>query len=46
MIKVRVIKAMIQVVRPTALELKCIELYNATAEGKKEATKLNWEPIG
>ena len=40
MIKVRVIQAMIQVVRPTAwgvgrvrglaMELKCIEIYNAT----------------
>ena len=46
---------MIQIVRPVAwgvgrirglaLELKCIELYNSVAKGKKEATKVNWEFI-
>ena len=55
MIKVRVIQAMIQVIRPMAwgvgrirtlaIELKCIELYNETIKGKKEATRKNWERI-
>ena len=33
-------------VRGLAMELKCIELYNATIKGKKEESKTNWEPIG
>ena len=55
MIKIRVVQAMIQVTRPTAwlmsrvkgkaMELKCIELYNATIKGAKDSCKLSWEPI-
>ena len=55
MIKVRVVQAMIQIARPVAwgverikrlaLELKCIELYNSAAAGKKEKTRLMWERV-
>ena len=55
MIKVRVIQAMIQIERPSgwgierfrkvALELKCIEIYNAAVKVKKDVTKTKWEPV-
>ena len=55
MIKVRVIQAMIQVVRPTgwnaervrklALEIRCIELYNVEVYHKNALKKARWEPI-
>ena len=55
MIKVRVIQAMIQVERPSgwgservrklALELKCIEIYDAAVKNKKDETKTKWEPV-
>ena len=55
MIKVRVIQAMIQVVRPIgwnvdrvrklALEIKCIELYNCVVYHKNALKKTRWEPI-
>ena len=55
MIKVRVIQAMIQVVRPTgwnaervrklALEIKCIEVYNVVVYHKNALKKTRWEPL-
>ena len=49
------IQAMIQIARPTgwgmgrvrglALEIKCIELYNSVAKGKKEITGISWQNV-
>ena len=55
MLKVRIVQAMIQIERPTAwnidkikklaLELKCIELYNAQIKHKFDSTKTKWNLI-